>query len=144
VSGGGHLQDDGTVLVCHNSLLRRPSAFLDVAGLFRRFPDLEPLLQALLARITNLLPILRDHYYHPQMYGSWSLKSVLPCLAPDLSYADLNDVQHGGQAQDAYLEAIAPETTAMRKEELRKALVAYCALDTLGLVRIVEVMRGRG
>lgn len=115
-----------------------------IRGLIQRFPDLEAPLQALLDRITDLLPILRDHYYHPQMFGSWSLKSILPCLAPDLSYAELTDVQHGGQAQDAYLEAIAPETTPLRREELRKALVAYCALDTLGLVRVVEVMRGRG
>ncbi|SDB43321.1 protein of unknown function [Desulfonatronum thiosulfatophilum] len=115
-----------------------------IRGLIRRFPDLEAPLQALLDRITDLLPIMREHYYHPQMFGSWSLKSILPCLAPDLSYAELTDVQHGGQAQDAYLEAIAPKTTPSRREELRKALVKYCALDTLGLVRIVEVMRGKG
>ncbi len=88
----------------------------------------------------DLLTIVRKHYYHPQMYGSWSIKAVLPCMAPDLDYSSLDGVQDGSQAQEAYAEAIALETIPERKEELRKGLLAYCRMDTLALVRIVKAL----
>ena len=43
------------------------------------------------------------------MHGSWSIKAVLPTVAPDLSYAKLGDVRDGLAAQTAYLEAIDAE-----------------------------------
>ena len=39
-------------------------------------------------------------------------------------------------AQQAYLEAIAPSTTAPRKAELECQLLAYCQLDTWAMVRL--------
>ena len=113
-----------------------------IKELIQRYPDLAGQLHSLCARIVDLLPIVRKHYYHPQMYGSWSIKAVLPCLAPDLDYSSLDGVQDGNQAQEAYAEAIAPETTPERKEELRNGLLAYCKMDTLALVRVVEVLSG--
>ena len=41
-------------------------------------------------------------------------------------------------AISAYREAIAPKTTPERKAEIHQQLDAYCALDTLALVRIWE------
>lgn len=35
----------------------------------------------LVDRLEDLLPITRKHYYHPDMKGSWSIKSVLPTVA---------------------------------------------------------------
>lgn len=110
--------------------------------LIQRYPDLAGQLHSLSARIVDLLPIVRKHYYHPQMYGSWSIKAVLPCIAPDLDYSALPGIHDGGQAQEAYAEAVAPETTPERKEELRNGLLAYCRMDTLALVRVVEVLSG--
>ena len=37
------------------------------------------------------------------MKGSWSIKKVLPAIAPELNYADL-DIQDGLQAQKIYLD----------------------------------------
>ncbi len=113
-----------------------------IRELIARFPDLAPPLEALVRRIVDLLPIVRRHYYHPQMYGSWSLKAVLPCLAPELDYSGLDGVQDGNQAQEAYAEAISPDTTSERKQNIHKALSAYCELDTLALVRIVKALGG--
>jgi len=48
------------------------------------YPDLAHALQALVARLVDLQPITRQHYYHPAMKGSWSIKAVLPTVAPDL------------------------------------------------------------
>jgi hypothetical protein len=37
-------------------------------------------------RLWDLLPVIRDHVYHPAFGGSFSLKSVLPALVPDMTY----------------------------------------------------------
>ena len=63
---------------------------------------------------------------------------MLPTVAPDLDYVDLEQVHDGTEAQIAYDEAIAPGTSAERREELRQGLLEYCERDTLGMVRLVE------
>ncbi len=105
------------------------------------FPDLADPLTKLASRCTDLLTIAREHYYHRDMKGSWSIKAVLPTVAPDLDYANL-DVQHGTMAQDAYLEAIHPDTLPARKAVLRRGLLAYCQRDTLALVRLAAFFNG--
>lgn len=109
-----------------------------------RFTDLEPALTAIMERLVDLLPITRDHYYHPDMLGSWSIKAVLPTIAPDLDYGSLEAVQDGGQAQVAFGEAIAKETTEERKAQLRTGLLAYCERDTEAMVRLADFLaRGK-
>ena len=101
------------------------------------FPDLAPRLRAAIGRIVDLLPIARAHYYHPEMHGSWSIKAVLPTIAPELAYEDL-DVGDGGMAQEAFREMIHPDTLEERSAALRQSLLAYCERDTLALVRLVR------
>jgi len=103
--------------------------------LAEEFFDLAPRLDAIRNRFVDLLPITRKHYYHRDMRGSWSLKAVLPTIAPELAYDDL-DVADGGMAQEAFLEILHPETPSARKSELRQALLAYCERDTWALVRM--------
>jgi hypothetical protein len=111
--------------------------------LAERFPDLAPALEAIIARIVDLLPIARSRYYHPSQHGSWSLKAVLPAAIPDLSYDDLDGVQDGNMAGVAFMEAIDPSTTAERKKELENQLVEYCKLDTFAMVRLWEKFSGK-
>lgn len=113
-----------------------------IAELAAAFPDLEAELDSVHARIVDLLPIAREHYYHPDMRGSWSIKKVLPTVAPDLSYEDLA-VGDGGMAQEAYAEMIDPGTSENRRGELRAALLEYCGQDTLALVRLSRFFEGR-
>ena len=103
-----------------------------------RYGDLAERLGALVERIVDLHPMTRRHYYHPQMRGSWSIKAVLPTVAPELSYEALGDVRDGRAAQTAYLEAVDPQTPDARRAALRRALLDYCRHDTLALVRLVE------
>lgn len=107
-----------------------------------RFPRLSAALNALAARVVDLLPVARDHYYHPAQEGSWSIKAVLPTLCPDLDYAQLDGVQDGGMAMDAFLEAVDAATSEARKAEIARQLIAYCALDTLALVRLWSAFSG--
>lgn len=52
-------------------------------------------------------------------------------------------MQHGQAAQAAFLEAMNPGTTPESKAEIERQLLAYCALDTLAMVRLWEVFSGR-
>ena len=74
------------------------------------------------------------------MRGSWSLKTVLPAIAPEMAYGDLGEVADGQAAQNAYLEAISAETDAGRRNALRQGLLRYCERDTTGLMAIVGAL----
>ncbi len=106
------------------------------------YPDLGPALQAIADRLFDLLPLVRAHYYHPAMMGSWSIKRVLPTIAPDLDYANLDDVQSGDMVEPVYFEAIDPATSAERRKTLEDALHTYCARDTLALVKVAQFLAG--
>ena len=73
---------------------------------------------------------------------SWSIKAVLPVLCPELSYAELDGVQDGEMAVEAFKEAIATETSAERKQEVQQQLLKYCELDTFGMVRMWQIFSG--
>ncbi len=106
-------------------------------------PDLREQLETLSARLVDLLPIAKRHYYHPDMHGSWSIKKLLPTIAPELDYSRLGGIQEGGAAQQAFLEAIAPGTSATRRNEIRRELLAYCGQDTLAMVTVARYLEGR-
>jgi hypothetical protein len=108
-----------------------------------RFQDMSPELLAIKERLVDLHPITKEHYYHPSQQGSWSIKAVLPAVAPDLSYDDLEGVQNGGMAMSAYLEAIHPSTTPDRRAEIHEQLLSYCGLDTFAMVRLWQFLSGR-
>jgi len=107
------------------------------------FPDIRIALAAIQDRIYDLLPLLRNGYYHPDMNGSWSIKAVLPTVSHDLSYEKLEEVHDGMEAQAAFLEAIHSDTTSDRKETLRRHMLKYCGQDTLALVKIVHYFTRR-
>jgi hypothetical protein len=128
----------GPILVYNQSF--EASRMRELAAMF---PDIANGLLALVARMVDLLPITRDHYYHPAMMGSWSIKAVLPTIAPELDYENLEDVADGGQAQLAYLEAVDPDTSADRRALLDQALRRYCGRDTVAMVRLTQALAGR-
>ena len=114
-----------------------------IRELAARFAKLRTALLAINQRVVDLCPIARERYYHPSQQGSWSIKKVLPAMAPDLSYDQLDGVQDGGMAMDAYREATAPGTTAARHAQIRQQLLAYCQLDTYAMVRLWQFLAGR-
>jgi hypothetical protein len=107
-----------------------------INDLAKRFPSMRAGLLAIVERIVDLHPIAVNHYYHPSQSGSWSIKRVLPAIAPKLDYGALEGVQDGAMSMEAYLEAIAPETSKARKLEIERQLLRYCELDTFALVEI--------
>jgi len=91
-------------------------------------------------RLVDLLKLVRDNYYHPEFHGSFSIKSVLPALVPELDYSDL-EINEGQQASVAYAEIMRPDTTDERRAELRRALLAYCKRDTEAEVRLFRILK---
>ena len=130
--------DRGPVFVYHDFEKWR------LVEMARMFPDLAPGLDALAGRLVDLLRLTRDHYEHPALGGSYSLKSVLPTVDAGLDHAQLDEVKDGLSAQAAFHEAAAAETDDERREALRRALLDYCALDTLALVRVAHRLAGDG
>lgn len=108
-----------------------------IVALAERFSEKRAALLNIARRLLDLLPIFREHYYHRDMQGSWSIKAVLPTIVPDLDYSDLA-VGDGGAAQLAWREAIDPDTTPERHAQLRAQLVEYCGRDTLAMVRLAQ------
>jgi hypothetical protein len=78
------------------------------------------------------------------MLGSWSIKAILPTVAADMKYEDLEGVQDGMAAGAAYLEAITPETDDARREELRQSMLAYCRFDTEAMLRLMQFFASGG
>lgn len=114
-----------------------------ICDLAKRFPKVARPLLAINERLVDLLPIASEHYYHPDQQGKWSIKCVLPTIAPDLRYDALDGVQDGGMAMTVYREAVHPDTTNARKEVIKRQLRDYCRLDTEAMVRVWQHFAGR-
>jgi hypothetical protein len=107
------------------------------------YPDLEQPLKAITDRLYDLHPVTKRNYCHPDLHGSWSIKAVLPTVAPDLSYDELDIVNNGAMAEPVFLESISAASSAEHSIELRKALLRYCKLDTEAMVRLAHYLEGR-
>lgn len=105
-----------------------------------RYPGRADALIALRRRLVDLYPITARHYCHPAQQGIWSLKRLLPAVAPDLRYDDLPGAQDGGMAMQAYIEATDPDTTAERRSVIADGLFRYCELDTRALVEVFRCL----
>lgn len=124
--------DSGDVLVYN-----RTFEITRLNEISRDFPDYAEDIEKLISRIKDLmLPFQKKYYYSPEMKGSYSIKAVLPALVPELSYDDL-EINEGGLASIAY-ESLLTETDLMVIAEVKQQLLAYCKLDTLAMVKILE------
>ncbi|MBI9099033.1 MAG: DUF2779 domain-containing protein [Spirochaetaceae bacterium] len=106
------------------------------------FPQYSDHLMAICQNVRDLMiPFKKKEFYSPKMKGSYSIKYVLPALVPQMSdaYEKLHFIHNGTEAMNVF-----PRLIEMDKEErgkYRKALLKYCELDTLAMVKILEVLR---
>jgi hypothetical protein len=100
-------------------------------------PDQAPGIQTIVSKLHDLLPVVRDHVYHPDFLGSFGLKSVLPALIPGLGQdsPEASDGETAGALLHRLLFEGEPQDPAER-EALRRSLLSYCAMDTLALLRL--------
>jgi len=70
------------------------------------FPEDEIFINNIISRFVDLLiPFRNAWYYDPKMGGSASIKAVLPAIAPEFSYSDL-EISNGGDASNIFLNMI--------------------------------------
>jgi hypothetical protein len=128
----GNLGSSGSIVVWNQAF-----EMTRLKELARDFPEYAERIEPLFPRFVDLMvPFRRKHLYLPEMNGSYSLKAVLPSLVPDLSYNDL-EIQEGGNASLTYNSLYTdpdPDSIIWK----RSALLDYCRMDTVSMVRILE------
>lgn len=128
---------EGATVVAYNAAFERSV----LRALASAFPDLAARLEASAEATVDLLPLARNHWYHRNQRGSWSIKAVLPTIAAKLDYGAL-EVKDGGDAQAAWFEAADQACDPLRREALVEALKSYCARDTWAMVAVARKLVG--
>lgn len=95
-------------------------------------------------RITSNLidlayPFQKRFLYHWQFNGSYSIKAVLPALVPELGYNTM-EIRNGEMAGIAYAR-MQKSGDPEEIEQIRKALLDYCRLDTFAMVKLLEALK---
>jgi hypothetical protein len=92
-------------------------------------------------RINDLMiPFSNIWFFDKDFYGSASVKKILPVIAPELSYKDL-DVGDGLLARRTWTETVLEEKNETNRNEIMENLSKYCTLDTFAMVRILEELK---
>lgn len=134
------IADDGGSILVYFATYER--CRLEELG--KRHPAYAAAMAGLVERLVDLLPIVKEFYYHPAMEGSFSIKKVLKAMAPRLDYGNLEEVQEGVGAQLAYLEAaFGGGVDHDRKRDLARKLTLYCAQDTWAMVVVAYFLARR-
>jgi hypothetical protein len=112
-----------------------------IESLRDHLPHLASRLDALSQRLVDVLPIVRNHVYHPAFGGSFGLKSVAPALVGGSGYRTLDIAD--GSAASAELERLMLDTTLgeAQRAALAASLLAYCEMDTRSLAELVRTLR---
>jgi len=112
------------------------------------FPDFGPLTADLIRRMDDLAtPFKRFQAYHPSQQGKYSLKAVLPAWT-GLSYEGL-DIADGQAAASEFVRAMygdeigLPPLDGRDRARVLADLSAYCRLDTLAMVEVLEILMAR-
>jgi len=111
-----------------------------IRGMSRRYPDLAAALGGLLRRAVRLESIVRHNFYHPGFHGRTCLRNMAAALVPGFTYIDLEiEDEASASASYAYL-AKGDYYSSARAPLIRRDLFAYCARDTLALMRVHEAL----
>lgn len=126
------LLDEGAIVVYNASFERR--VLRDLAD---AFPEEAAWIAAAEGHIVDLhVPFRQFAWYHPDQDGSASMKVVLPAVTGK-GYDEL-EINEGSLASREFLRITFGDEPVAECERVREQLERYCALDTLGMARIVE------
>jgi hypothetical protein len=113
-----------------------------LTGLAGALPHFRHDLDRVCDRLWDLHPIIKAHYYHPAFNGSYSIKAVLPAVAPHLAYDDL-EIQEGMMASLQFHQMAFGDADSAEKATIRTALLTYCERDTLAMVELRKALRAK-
>lgn len=90
-------------------------------------------LQSVNDRVFDLMDIFKKQYFvHKDFRGSTSIKRVLPIVAPELSYKDL-EICEGGTASQSWNRLTTSEMSDEEKLKIAEDLRKYCERDTYAM-----------
>lgn len=114
-----------------------------IKNLANLYDDLSDKLMNIYDNIQDLMiPFVNRDYYIKEMYGSYSIKYVLPALFPNepsLDYHNLELIHNGSEAMKSYTDLC--NLSKEKQEKIRKSLLKYCELDTYAMVKIWERLK---
>lgn len=129
-------KEGGTVIVWNKTF--ESGCNNDMALLFE---DHAELMSAINERMFDLRDIFsKNLYIDPKFKGRSSLKKILPAMVPGKSYEGM-EISEGMLASVTWLDMFTGETPELLWEQNRANLLAYCKLDTLAMVEILDVLR---
>lgn len=104
------------------------------------YPKYKKQIEKIQERMVDLMtPFRKKHLYLPSMKGSYSIKAVLPALVPEMSYEGMA-IGNGGDASAAFYK-LREEKDETKIAQTREALLKYCEMDTMAMVRIIEKLK---
>jgi predicted RecB family nuclease len=124
----------------HIVVYNRSFESVRLSELAARLPEYAGRIEQIQNRLWDLLPFIRQNVYHADFRGSYSIKDVLPALIPEMTYEGM-EVGDGTQAGLAWECFVCGGLDEPEKMRLRKSLLAYCAQDTLAMVRLLALLK---
>ena len=103
------------------------------------FDDLESDIERVKSRLVDMEKLISKFVQHPGFKGRTSIKVVLPVLVPEMDYSEL-EISSGDDALVMFYRIAMGQVHPDRVDSTRLALLEYCKLDTLAMVRIHEVL----
>ncbi|MGJ4733689.1 DUF2779 domain-containing protein [Leptospira levettii] len=129
------LGDSGSIVAYNASFEKNVLKDLSIA-----YPQYSEWINSAISRFVDLYEVFRNGwFYAPKMGNSASIKSVLPALAPEFSYNDL-EISNGGDASNTFI-AMMEGSLNGKVDSKRKDLLKYCERDTLGMVIIWQKLQ---
>jgi len=117
-----------------------------IRELAEAYPEMRERLLEMTGNLVDMMQPFKDRWYYSKEFkGSYSIKDVLPTICPndpDLDYQNLQGVHKGNEASAIYLEIAKNDCKDV--DGKRQQLLKYCKLDTLGMIKILEVLKNEG
>ena len=104
-----------------------------------QFHSKSDFLYGLIERTVDLEDLFKEAYVDIAFQGSTSIKKVLPVVVPELSYDGMK-VANGTDAMESWKRLIRMRPS-QEKAKLKAAMLDYCKLDTLAMVKIFDAVR---
>lgn len=127
---------EGSIIVYYETFEKTRNT--ELRDIFSEYKDL---LDIINERVVDLLVPFRKRYlYDPAQNGSASIKKVLPAFVPYLDYKGM-EISNGSEAMNKYYDFITGKMSADDSQKLFTNLSEYCSLDTMAMVKLLNVLK---
>lgn len=105
------------------------------------YPEYKNDITQLKLKIVDLAePIRKGNYYHPEMKGNFTLKSIAPLVNQEAGFNNL-DIQSGISAMYIYESLL--QLNAIEAEHIKQQLIDYCEMDALITYQLLNFFKSK-